>query len=146
MNFVATQYIAARFHYQAALGAPILRSKSVGIYQPFSWIAWGWRYCTSQDERIRRPFFEGEMIAFAGSFLCIGIFFVLANRRTRKLTENAEDLHGSKVMGRQHAALVVSKPGVAHTLVGRRAGAADVLGIEFARPGGSRGRRKQPIL
>src|SRR5580700_4538891 len=35
------------------------------------------------------------MIVFAGSFLCIGIFFVLANRRTRKLTENAEDLHGS---------------------------------------------------
>ncbi|HEY3927275.1 MAG TPA: type IV secretory system conjugative DNA transfer family protein [Candidatus Koribacter sp.] len=95
VNFVATQYIAARFQYQAALGAPILRAKSGGIYQPFSWIAWGWRYCTSQDERIRRPFFEGEMIVFVGSFLCIGIFFVLANRRTRKLTENAEDLHGS---------------------------------------------------
>jgi type IV secretion system protein VirD4 len=95
VNFVATQYIAARFQYQAALGAPILRAKSGGIYQPFSWIAWGWRYCTSQDERIRRPFFEGEMIVFMGSFLCIGIFFVLANRRTRKLTENAEDLHGS---------------------------------------------------
>ena len=72
MNFVATQYIAARFQYQAGLGAPILRAKSGGIYQPFSWIAWGWRYCTSQDERIRRPFFEGEMIVFAGSFLCIG--------------------------------------------------------------------------
>ena len=95
VNFVATQYIAARFQYQAALGVPILRAKSGGIYQPFSWIPWGWRYCTSQDERIRRPFFEGEMIVFAGSFLCIGIFFVLANRRTRKLTENAEDLHGS---------------------------------------------------
>src|SRR5450432_1217176 len=95
VNFVATQYIAARFQYQAALGVPILRAKSGGIYQPFSWIPWGWRYCTSQDERIRRPFFEGEMIVFAGSFLCIGIFFVLANRRTRKLSENAEDLHGS---------------------------------------------------
>ena len=95
VNFIATQYIAARFQYQPALGAPILRAKSGGIYQPFSWIAWGWRYCTSQDERIRRPFFEGEMIVFAGSFLCVGIFFVLANRRARKLTENAEDLHGS---------------------------------------------------
>jgi len=95
VNFVATQYIAARFQYQAALGAPILRAKSGGIYQPFSWIAWGWRYCTSQDERIRRPFFEGEMIVFAGSLLCVGIFFVLASHRARKLTENAEDLHGS---------------------------------------------------
>jgi type IV secretion system protein VirD4 len=95
VNFITTQYIAARFQYQTTLGAPILRAKSGGIYQPFSWIAWGWRYCTSQDERIRRPFFEGEMIVFAGSFLCVGIFFVLASRRTRKLTENSEDLHGS---------------------------------------------------
>src|SRR5271168_171880 len=95
VNFIATQYIAARFGYQPALGAPILRAKSASLYEPFSWIVWGWRYCTSQDERIRRPFFEGEMIVFAGSFLCVGIFFVLANRRTRKLTENAEDLHGS---------------------------------------------------
>src|SRR5277367_702260 len=74
VNFIATQYIAARFQYQPALGAPILRAKSGGIYQPF---------------------FEGEMIVFAGSLLCVGIFFVLASRRTRKLTENAEDLHGS---------------------------------------------------
>jgi len=94
-NFIATQYIAASFQYQPALGAPLLQAKSGGIYQPFSWIVWGWRYCTSQDERIRRPFFVGEMIVFAGSVLCVGVFFVLASRRARKLTENAEDLHGS---------------------------------------------------
>src|SRR5471032_1283822 len=35
------------------------------------------------------------MIVFAGSLACVGIFFVLAGRRARKLTENAEDLHGS---------------------------------------------------
>ncbi|MBA3916361.1 MAG: type IV secretory system conjugative DNA transfer family protein [Acidobacteriales bacterium] len=95
VNFVATQYIAARFQYQSALGAPLLRAKSGGLYQPFSWIVWGWRYCTSRDERIRQPFFEGEMIVFVGSLLCVGIFFVLASRRARQLTENAEDLHGS---------------------------------------------------
>jgi type IV secretion system protein VirD4 len=95
VNFIATQYIASRFQYQPALGAPILRAKSGGIYQPFSWIIWGWRYCTSPDEGIRRPFFQGEMIVFAGSFLCVGIFFLLASRHSRKLTENAEDLHGS---------------------------------------------------
>jgi len=95
VNFIATQYIAAKFQYQPALGSPILRAKSVGIYQPFSWIIWGWRYCTSRDEQIRKPFFEGEMIVFAGSLLCVGLFFVLASRRARRLTENAEDLHGS---------------------------------------------------
>ncbi len=95
VNLIATQYIAARFLYQSALGSPIVRVRSISIYEPFSWTAWGWRYCTSQDERIRRPFFEGEMIVFTGSLLAVGIFFVLAGRRTRKLTENAEDLHGS---------------------------------------------------
>ena len=34
---------------------------------PSAWIFWGWRYCTSRDERIRGPL-EGEMIVFAGSF------------------------------------------------------------------------------
>ncbi|HTW64437.1 MAG TPA: type IV secretory system conjugative DNA transfer family protein [Bryobacteraceae bacterium] len=95
VNFLATQYIAGRFQYQPALGVPILRTKSGDFYQPFSWMIWGWKYCTSQDERIRKPFFEADLIVFAGSFLSVGIFFVLANRRTRELTENAEDLHGS---------------------------------------------------
>ncbi len=66
-----------------------------GIYQPFAWVVWGWHNSTSQDPRIRKPLFIGEMIVFAGSFLCVAIFFVLANRRARKLMENAEDLHGS---------------------------------------------------
>ena len=78
----------------ARRAAPAERSRAASTSRsPGS--SWGWRYCTSQDERIRKPFFEGEMIVFAGSFLCVGIFFVLASRRSRKLTENAEDLHGS---------------------------------------------------
>jgi len=80
----ATQYIAAKFQYQPALGPPLLQTKSGGVYQPFSWMIWGWHYATSQDIRIRRPFFEGEMIVLAGSFLCVGVFFAITNRRTRK--------------------------------------------------------------
>lgn len=95
VNLMATQYIAAQFHYQPALGRPMIRSHGVAIYQPFSWMKWGWHYCTSRDEHIRKPFFKGEMIVLAGSFLCVGIFFVAANGRARKLSENAEDLHGS---------------------------------------------------
>ncbi len=95
VNFIATQYIAAKFQYQPALGRPAIRANNGAIYQPFSWITWGWHYCVSRDERIRKPFFEGEMIVLTGSFLCTGIFFVAANRRARKLSENAEDLHGS---------------------------------------------------
>jgi type IV secretion system protein VirD4 len=95
VNFAATQYIAAQFQYQPALGRPLLQTRSGGIYQPFAWVVWGWYNSTSQDPRIRKPLFIGEMIVFAGSFACVGIFFVLANRRSRQLMENAEDLHGS---------------------------------------------------
>ncbi len=95
VNFVATQYIAACFQYQPALGAPLLRTAHGGIYQPFGWVVWGWYYSMSRDLRIRKPFFEGEMIVFVGSTLCMAGFFVMANRRARKLMENAEDLHGS---------------------------------------------------
>ena len=95
VSFVATQYIANKFHYQEALGAPLARNDRVALYEPFAWMVWGWRYATSTDMRIRQPFFEGEMIVVFGSFLCIGLFFVLTNRSARKLSENADHLHGS---------------------------------------------------
>jgi type IV secretion system protein VirD4 len=95
VNFAGTQYIAGRFGYQPALGAPAIRAGKGGIYQPFEWVTWGWRYSMSRDLAIRKPFFEGEMIIFAGSVLSMGVFFVLANRRARLLMANTEDLHGS---------------------------------------------------
>src|SRR4051794_12983012 len=95
VNFAATQYIAAQFQYQPALGRPLLQTRTGGIYQPFAWVVWGWYNSTSQDARIRKPLFTGEMVVFAGSFVCVAIFFILANRQSRQLMENAEDLHGS---------------------------------------------------
>jgi type IV secretion system protein VirD4 len=96
VNFAATQYVAARFQYQPALGRPLTRMKTgVGIYQPFAWIIWGWHNSTSQDQQVRKPLFEGEMIVFAGSFACVGVFFGATSRRSRRLMRNADDLHGS---------------------------------------------------
>jgi type IV secretion system protein VirD4 len=103
VNFAATQFIAARFEYQPALGRPLLRSKTGGgVYQPFAWVIWGWHNSTSQDPRVRGPLFQGEMIVFAGSLLCVGIFFAAASRRSRKLMENADDLHGSARWATEH--------------------------------------------
>lgn len=94
-NFVATQYIAAQFHYQPALGRPLLRTRRASFYQPFGWCVWGYRNCTSRDARVRKPLFEGEMIVLGGCILSMLAFFVAANRRARRLSVNAEDLHGS---------------------------------------------------
>jgi len=94
-SLIATEYIAKEFRFSPALGAPLLRSGAIAVYQPFEWIAWGWRYCTSREPRIREPLFHGEMIAFGGSLITAFAFFLLANRRAQKLSENAEDIHGS---------------------------------------------------
>lgn len=94
-NFAATQYIAFRFHYQSALGEPLLRTRKAGLYEPFAWCVWGFRNSTSRDARIRKPLFEGEMIVSAGSVFSMFVFFAAANRRARLLSQNAEDLHGS---------------------------------------------------
>jgi type IV secretion system protein VirD4 len=96
VNFAATQFIAASFQYQPALGSPLARMKGGGgIYQPFAWMVWGWHNSTSQDPRVRKPLFLGEMLVFVGSCACVGLFFMAASRHSRKLMENADDLHGS---------------------------------------------------
>lgn len=94
-NLLATQYIAAQFRYQPALGTPLLRMRRTAVYQPFAWCIWGFQNCTSRDSRVRKPLFEGEMIVLGGCILSMLAFFVAANCRARRLSENAEDLHGS---------------------------------------------------
>ncbi len=94
-NLAATQYVAHRFGYQPGLGRPVLRLKKAVVYQPFAWCVWGFRNCTAKDMRIRRPLFEGEMIVLGGCAVSMIAFFVLTNRRAHRLSENAEDLHGS---------------------------------------------------
>src|SRR5882724_5735199 len=94
-NFLATQYIAAQFRYQSALGTPLVRTSRAAVYQPFAWCIWGYRNCTSRDDRVRKPLFEGEMIVLGGCILSMLAFFVAANKRAQRLSENAEDLHGS---------------------------------------------------
>ena len=84
-NFAATQYIAAKFQYQPALGTPLLRARSGGVYQPFAWIVWGWRHSSSRDERIRQPLFIGDAIVFGGSVISVIVFFIATNRRSRYL-------------------------------------------------------------
>lgn len=116
VNFAASQYIAFRFHYQAALGRTVFRTRTSAIYEPFAWCVWGFRNSTSRDPHIRKPLFEGEMIVLGGSMLSMFLFFAAANRRARRLSENAEDLHGSarwaKPKDVQKTGLIQAKAGV----------------------------------
>ena len=94
-NFFCTLYIANQFQYQPALGPPLVRLRAGAIYQPFAWVKWGWQHMTDQDPAVRTPFLRGMLVLVAGSFLSVGVFFAMANRRARLLSRNAEHLHGS---------------------------------------------------
>ena len=94
-NVVATQFIAYRFQYQRALGAPLLRTPTFSIYQPFAWAIWLLKYASHPDPRIRLGILSGPLIVVTGCVATLGIFAAANLRRTKKLSENTEDLHGS---------------------------------------------------
>ena len=94
-NVAGTQFIAHRFQYQPALGAAFFRVYGFAFYQPFAWSLWVLRYAGSTNLRIRFPVQVGVLIVGAGCLAALGIFFFLNMLRTRRLSKNSEDLHGS---------------------------------------------------
>ena len=94
-NIAATQFIAWRFQYQKALGAPLLRTASLAIYQPFAWAFWVWKHGSSPQPEIRLPILGGALIVVGTSTLALVLVYALNIRRTRKLSQDSEDIHGS---------------------------------------------------
>jgi hypothetical protein len=95
VNIAATQFVAHRFRYQAALGKPVIEYDSIHLYQPFAWASWVLRHGGSTDPRIRLPILSGALIVVLGSALTVGLAYAMSLRRARELSENTEDLHGS---------------------------------------------------
>jgi type IV secretion system protein VirD4 len=94
-NVTATQDVANHFHYQRALGTPLLRIGFFALYQPFHWIIWTLHYVTSSNPAISRPVLTGLMLAVAGFVLAMGVYALLSLRRTKALSKLNEDIHGS---------------------------------------------------
>jgi type IV secretion system protein VirD4 len=94
-NAAATQYIAHRFDYQLALGEVLLRVGRLALYQPFAWMIWMWRFGAETDRAVRMPLMTGVAIVVLGSCATMAVFFALNVRRSKLLSQNAEDLHGS---------------------------------------------------
>lgn len=95
VNIGATQFTAARFRYQPALGRPLFKYGEVSVYQPFAWVPWVLRYGGHPDPRVRLPILTGALIVVLGSTVTVGVVYALNLRRARRLTEDTEDLHGS---------------------------------------------------
>src|SRR4051794_16213720 len=95
VNMCATQFVAYRLEYQTALGSPLLRYQLHSIYQPFAWAPWLLRYGSSADPRIRLPLLSGALIVVAGAAIAVILAYGMNLRRAKRLSANAEDLHGS---------------------------------------------------
>jgi type IV secretion system protein VirD4 len=94
-NVLATQFIAWRFRYQPALGVPLLRISSFYLYAPYKWLVWVWTQSNSDDVRVRLSLLLGAGIIVGGAFASGAVFFLLNLARTKALSMNTEDLHGS---------------------------------------------------
>ncbi|MCZ2075459.1 MAG: type IV secretory system conjugative DNA transfer family protein [Bryobacterales bacterium] len=95
VNIIATQFVAYRFDYQAALGTPLFRYGKYSVYQPFAWAEWVFRHAGSPDPRIRLPLLMSALIVVGGAALAVFLAYGINLRRAKRLSANAEDLHGS---------------------------------------------------
>jgi type IV secretion system protein VirD4 len=94
-NVVATQFIAYRFRYQPALGTPLASIRGHAVYQPLRWAWWAWRHGSSTNPRVRQPILLGALIVVVGATATLGAVYALNIRKTRRLSQNTEDIHGS---------------------------------------------------
>lgn len=94
VSWIATQYLASRLGYQEALGAPVTNF-IVPIYQPFSWIVWGWKFGDMENPLVK-DIFGNTYMGVTGGVLG-GVFLAawLSYRRTKNLTGGNEHIHGS---------------------------------------------------
>lgn len=95
VNVVATQFVAHRFAYQAALGRPLLFVGGQPVYPPHSWAKWLYRHGSHSNPRVRTPILLGAMIVVVGSSGTVVVVYGMNVQRARRLSRNAEDLHGS---------------------------------------------------
>ena len=94
-NVAATQYVAYFFNYQKALGAPLLRIGNVGVYQPFKWALWVLQHGAATNPVTRFGVLIGPLIICIGTLVAFGFVYRQNIKRTRKLSEGNESLHGS---------------------------------------------------
>ncbi|MBD5657549.1 MAG: type IV secretory system conjugative DNA transfer family protein [Candidatus Eremiobacteraeota bacterium] len=85
----ATELVAAKFHFQHALGAPL----APYLFEPWGGITWQFRFANAADPRVAGILHSFWALWGLGEFVaaCIGIAIVVRSSRPQKHS----DLHGS---------------------------------------------------
>lgn len=95
VSFLATEYLACRFHFQEALGAPLFSVFNLRIYQPAKWVAWAWKYRHLQETQVQTAFFQAYLVVIFGSFASILAAAYLSYRQSDDEEAGFENIHGS---------------------------------------------------
>lgn len=94
-SWLATQFIAHRLGYAIELGTPLVRSARFAIYEPMHWLVWVLKYAAHDVAAVRQPVLMGMGIGLVGALCSVGAAAILTLRRTKRLGQGADDLHGS---------------------------------------------------
>ncbi|MCK9550441.1 type IV secretory system conjugative DNA transfer family protein [Aquamicrobium sp.] len=86
INQIATQYVAAAFGYDIALGKPIFGH----IYEPFHWIIWIFQFGSTNKQ-----FFNLVIIKAGVAMIGVIIFFVVMKLLLYRQAKSYDDVHGS---------------------------------------------------
>ena len=73
----------------------MLRIGSFYLYAPYQWLVWVWTQGGTGDIRIKLPLLIGAGIIVGGAFASGELFFLLNRARTKAVSKNKEELHGS---------------------------------------------------
>lgn len=94
VSWIATQYLASKLGYQAALGEPIA-TVFRPIYQPFAWIVWGWKFGDMDNQMVKDTFGTAYMGVTGGVLLGSFLAAYMSYRRSRHASTGSEHIHGS---------------------------------------------------
>jgi type IV secretion system protein VirD4 len=86
--WIATEIVASRFGFQAALGTPL----APHVYEPWAAIGWQIKFANATDPRVHQMFGSFWSVWMAGElFALLGAIFIAA----RAMRKSHSDLHGS---------------------------------------------------
>ena len=94
VSWIATQYLASKLGYQAALGEPIANVIRP-VYQPFAWVVWGWKFGDMDNPLVKDAFGNAYMGVTGGVLAGIFMAAYMSYRRSRHASSGSEHIHGS---------------------------------------------------
>ncbi len=88
--WLATEYIASRFNFQRALGAPLFAH----VYSPFDALTWETHFRSVADPRVHAILAQFWLIAGGGIVLSLALAILIGTRFASR-TQRGTDAHGS---------------------------------------------------